>query len=385
MVQSVGQFQIDEFSRLPLYQQIVDQIKQLIASQRLQQGEHLPPIRQLAHSLGINPGTVVKAYSELEREGILISKGRGGTLVATKSDNPNISIRRQLILSTMVSNHVMEILSLGYNPEELEAAFFTYMAQWREERSTKTSELQDQNEKMQHSNMLVLVVSHDLALNVLVDLFKSRNPGVNVDVTYAGSLGGLIALEEERAHIAGIHLLDEETGEYNYPYIKHVLPGKEVAIIQLTYRIQGLIVAPDNPKKIYRLEDLTRNDVVYINRHRGTGTRILLDLKLRHEQIKPSDINGYDREVDTHLTVASTIYQGHADVGLGIEAAARTFNLGFVPLYKERYDLVIPMTHYKNELVSRLLEIITSEEFKKLVIGIGGYDITQTGSINFYK
>jgi putative molybdopterin biosynthesis protein len=238
---------------------------------------------------------------------------------------------------------------------------------------------------MESATSLVLVVSHDLALNVLIDLFKSKNPGIDVDVTYAGSLGGLIALQEARAQIAGIHLLDEETGEYNYPYIKHVLPGKEVAVVQLAYRIQGLMVASGNPKNLYRLEDLTGDNVVFVNRHEGTGTRVLLDLKLREQQIAPSDIDGYDQEVDTHLTVASTIAQGKADVGLGIEAAAKAFNLGFIPLYQERYDLVIPMNHYKSGLISALLEIINSEEFKELVISIGGYDITQTGSINYYK
>ena len=362
MVHKFKQFHIDEYSQFPIYQQIVDQIKQHIASQRLKQGDRLPPIRQLAHSLGINHGTVVKAYSELEHEGVLISKGRGGTLVATKSDDPNISIRRQLILSTMVNNHILEILSLGYGPEELEAAFYTYMARWREERSTKEKELQGRDEKKEISNMLVLVVSHDLALNVLVDLFKNKYPDIGVEVTYAGSLGGLIALQEERAHIAGIHLLDEESGEYNYPYIKHVLPGKEVAVVQLTYRIQGLIVKSGNPKNICRLEDLTRKDVVFINRHKGTGTRILLDLKLNKEKIASSKIKGYDREADTHLTIASTIAQGKADVGLGIEAAARAFNLGFIPFYKERYDLVIPVNHYRSEVVSGLLEIIKSNE-----------------------
>jgi molybdate-binding protein/DNA-binding transcriptional regulator YhcF (GntR family) len=385
MIQTFEQFQIDKYSQLPIYQQIADQIKQLIASQRLHQGEHLPPIRRLAQFLEINPGTVVRAYSELEREGILISKGRGGTLVAIKSGDPNIAMRRQLILSNMVSNQILEMLSLGYSPEELEVAFYTYLARWREERNIRIKEPYDKNTGAASTSTLVLVVSHDLALNVLVDLFKNKNPGIDVNVTYAGSLGGLIALQEDRAHIAGIHLLDEETGEYNYPYIKHVLPGKEVAVVQLTFRIQGLMVALGNPKNLTCLEDLTRNDIVFVNRYKSTGTRVLLDLKLRQHHIMPSEINGYDQEVDTHLTVASAIAQGKADVGLGIEAAARTFSLGFIPLYKERYDLVIPMNHYKRESVSALLEIVKDKEFKELVTSIGGYDIIQTGSINFYK
>ncbi len=176
------------------------------------------------------------------------------------------------------------------------------------------------------------MASHDLALNMLVSRLRQKNPEVKIDVTYAGSLGGLIALQEGRADLAGIHLLDAETGEYNYPYVKHLLPGREMAIVHLAYRIQGLMFAAGNPKRIKGLADLRRPDVTLINRQKGSGTRILLDQELRKLGITPSDVKGYTHEVDTHLAVARGIAEGKADVGLGIEAAARASHIDFLPL-----------------------------------------------------
>ena len=230
-----------------------------------------------------------------------------------------------------------------------------------------------------------VVCSHDLALDLLIGQFKNRNPEINVEVTYAGSLGGLIALQAERADLAGIHLLDEETGEYNYPYVKHMLPGKETPIVHLAYRIQGIMFAKGNPRQIKGLEDLRRADVTFINRQKGSGTRVLLDIELRKRGILPSEVNGYDREVDTHLAVATSIARGEADMGLGIEAAARTCDLGFLPLFKERYDLVIPMENYGSKLLAPLLKIVTGEDFRKVVTNIGGYDTSQMGATVFCK
>ena len=130
-------------------------------------------------------------------------------------------------------------------------------------------------------NTINIVGSHDLALNILIDLFhKHNNRDTEIKVTNAGSLGGLIALQEERAHLAGIYLLDEETEEYNYPYIKRILPGSEVAVVHLVYRIQGLMFPRGNPKQIKGLADLTRPEIIFVNRQKGSGTRVLLDINL---------------------------------------------------------------------------------------------------------
>ena len=369
----------------PLYKQIAEQVKQSIATNHLQPGEHLPTVRQLAHSLGISPGTVVRAYTELEQEGIIQSRRGGGTIASARASDPRLLTLRQSHLSNMVSNSVLEVLSLGYRPEEIEAAFSLHLARWREERKEAAGDLERQGKSINARNTIVIVGSHDLALDLLVSHLRHKNPEINVDLTHAGSLGGLIALQEERADLAGIHLLDEETGEYNYPYVRHILPGRDVAIVHLAYRIQGLMFAIGNPRQIKGIEDLRRPDIRFLNRQKGSGTRVLLDFELRQHGITPSRVNGYELEMDTHIAVGSTIARGEADVGLGIEAAARSCDIGFLPLLKERYDLVMPLGSYRSERLSPLLKIIKSKDFRRVVTETGGYDTSQTGATTFSK
>ena len=367
----------------PLFRQIVEQVRQLVATQKLRPGEHLPTVRHMSDSLGISPGTVVKAYRELEQNGVIQSRRGGGTVVAAKASDPRLLTLRQTHLSNMVSNWILEALSQGYSLEEIEAIFSLHLDRWREERKGKGLGVRTEANNADTGKSLVIAASHDLALNMLVSRLRQKNPEIKIDVTYAGSLGGLIALQEGRADLAGIHLLDAETGEYNYPYIKHLLPGREVAIVHLAYRIQGLMFAAGNPKRINGIENLRRPDLTLINRQKGSGTRILLDQELRKLGITPSDLNGYTHEVDTHLAVARGIAQGKADVGLGIEAAARACHIDFLPLYRERYDLVIPTENYKNKKLAPLIKVIVSKDFQKAVTEAGGYDTSQTGTTTF--
>ena len=368
-----------------LYKQIGEQVRQFVATDRLQPGDHLPTVRQLASSLGVSPGTVARAYIELEQDGIIQSRRGGGTFVSPRPANSGQSVLRQRHLSNMVSDNILEALSLGYSPEEIDAAHSLHLARWQEERKDRAKTPATQQTSADRQKTITIVASHDLALNMLVSQLKHKQPGVSVHLTYAGSLGGLIALQEERADLAGIHLLDEETGEYNYPYVKHIMMDREVAIVHLAYRIQGLMLIAGNPKQVKGLEDLRRPDIRIINRQKGSGTRVLLDLKLRQQGIMPSEVKGYERESDTHLAVAGGIARGEADAGLGIEAAARASNLDFLPLFREKYDLVIPAKKYSDKLLKPLLKIIASEEFRKVVTEVGGYDTSQTGDTTFYR
>jgi len=367
----------------PLFRQIVEQVRQLVATEHLRPGEHLPTVRQMSDSLGISPGTVVKAYRELEQNGVIQSRRGGGTVVAAKASDPRLLTIRQTRLSNMMSNGILEALSQGYSLEEVEAAFSVHLDRWREEQKDTAQAAKAMSKRTESTKALVIVASHDLALNMLVSRLRQKNPDVKIRVTYAGSLGGLIALQEGRADLAGIHLLDAETGEYNYPYIRHLLPGREMAIVHLAYRIQGLMFAAGNPKRIKGVKDLRRPDVTLINRQKGSGTRILLDQELRQLGITPSGLKGYDREVDTHLAVARSIAGGKADVGLGIEAAARACQIDFLPLYRERYDLVIPIENHRNKKLVPLLKMIGSKDFHKAVTEAGGYDTSQTGTTTF--
>ena len=380
---NITDLQIDQHSKDSLHIQIVAQVRNLIATEKLKPGDHLPPVRQLAGFLNVNQNTILRAYLLLEQEKIVVARKRGGTVVTARTDDPNIQLERRRRLSDMVGNDILKALSMGYSPEDIEADFYLQLARWRQERQAAAGTPEKTPENAIDKDTIRIVGSHDMALNILVDLAKRGNDKLKIQVTHAGSLGGLIALQEERAHLAGIHLLDEETGEYNYPYVKRVLPGREVAIVHLAYRIQGLMFARGNPKHIKGIADLKRPDITFVNRQQGAGTRVLLDIHLRQLGINPKDIKGYEREMDTHLAVGLSIAHGEADVTLGIEAAARSCNIDFLPLFRERYDLVIPLANYRSELLAPLLRAVISDEFKAVVNKAGGYDTSQTGATSF--
>jgi molybdate-binding protein/DNA-binding transcriptional regulator YhcF (GntR family) len=380
---NITDLQIDQHSKDPLHLQIAAQVRQLIATEKLKPGDHLPPVRQLAISLNVNQNTILRAYLLLEQERVIVARRRGGTVVTARADDPKILLERQRRLSDIVSNDILKALSMGYSPEDIEATFYLQLARWREERQVAVEKPEETPDIAEDKDTIRIVGSDDMALTILVDLVKKRDDKIKIQITHAGSLGGLIAIQEERAHLAGIHLLDEETGEYNYPYVKRVLPGREVAIVHLAYRIQGLMFASGNPKQIKGIADLQRPDITFVNRQKGAGTRVLLDIHLHQLGIPSSRIKGYERELDTHLAVGLSIAHGEADVALGIEAAARSCNLDFLPLFRERYDLVIPIANYRSEILSPILSTVISDEFKAVVNKAGGYDTSQTGATSF--
>jgi putative molybdopterin biosynthesis protein len=228
---------------------------------------------------------------------------------------------------------------------------------------------------------VVCIGSHDLTLDILGDMLSRRYPGYSLSSAHVGSTGGIMALRRGEAHMAGVHLLHEESGEYNVPFIKQFLPDVPVVLVILAERDQGLMVQPGNPKNIKEIEDLTHSDVSFINRQRGAGTRLLLDARLKEKGISPDDINGYRREEYTHLSVAAAVAAGSADTGMGVLAAARSLGLDFIPLDRERYDLAIPAVFMEEEKVKKLLELAASEEFKEKVKALGGYHTENTGKI----
>ena len=226
---------------------------------------------------------------------------------------------------------------------------------------------------------ILAIGSHDLTLDLIAQHLAVR--GKRLSSASVGSLGGLLALGRREAHLAGSHLLDPETGEYNLFYIRKHLPNIPVMVVGLVRRWQGLILGRGNPKRIQELKDLAREDVVYVNRQRGAGTRVLFDYQLSQLDLDPDAIQGYGREEFTHLGVAAAIAAGRADCGMGIQAAAVALGLEFVPLYRERYDLVIPKEHYENELLAPLRETLVSEEFATDVIKLAGYELERPGEV----
>ena len=228
-------------------------------------------------------------------------------------------------------------------------------------------------------NTVVMVGSHDLSLDILANLLGRFYPPIFLSSHPVGSLSGILAIKNGICHMAGSHLLDPETGEYNFPYIHTYLNGIDLRVINLVFREQGLIVQQGNPKKIKGLKDLLRKEINLVNRQKGSGTRILLDHTLKTLSLDPNRIRGYEREEFTHMAVASTVASGIADVGLGILPAARAMNLDFIPIAKERYDLIIPTLYFGDKKIQRMIETIRSDEFKKMLFKMGGYDVSRTG------
>jgi putative molybdopterin biosynthesis protein len=236
-------------------------------------------------------------------------------------------------------------------------------------------------ESRRKASLLIVMGSNDLAWDIIGHILRESSFHLILSNSNVGSLGGLVALDQELAHVAGIHLFDPETGQYNLPFLSKYLPGKKVAVIHLFNRRQGLIIKKGNPLKIKGVQDLTRPDVRFVNRQKGSGTRVLLDYELDRIGVFPVGIHGYQREVDTHMAVAMEVLRGKADCGMGVFSAAQSLGLGFIPIREESYDIVTPHENLKLPQVKSMLRVIKLNEFIEAMEGVGGYDLTDTGKI----
>ena len=230
-------------------------------------------------------------------------------------------------------------------------------------------------------NTLLCIGSHDPIIDIAADIMHSRNKKYFLSSSNVGSTGGLMALKTGETHIAPTHLLDMETGEYNVSYLKKYVPNKKIALVKCVNRIQGFMVEKGNPKNITKFEDLARKDIKFVNRQRGSGTRLLLDYNLNKLNIDFKNINGYYREEFTHLAVAAAVEAGDADAGLGVFSAANMMGLDFIPVCNEEYDLAIPEEYLELEIVKEFIETIKSGQFKAKLDELGGYNYSNTGSI----
>ena len=235
---------------------------------------------------------------------------------------------------------------------------------------------------------IFVIGSHDMTLDLVAQFLSTAGkPGARRRLVSAnaGSLGGLVALRRGEAHLAGSHLLDPATGEYNLSYIRQYLPDTPVQLVSWVGRQQGLLVCKDNPRGIQALADLARPDVRYVNRQRGAGTRVLLDYHLSLLGITPEQVQGYEQEEYTHLAVAAAVASGRADCGLGVMAAARALDLDFIPLFTERYELVIPCEHVdgtkNHDLLAPLFDLMTNPAFRQAVQSLDGYDVEEMGRV----
>ena len=227
-----------------------------------------------------------------------------------------------------------------------------------------------------------VICGQDMLLDILTRHLERHKNGTHAFRHFVGSFTGLWALYHDNAQMTAVHLWDGDTGTYNIPYVRRFLPGIPAIVVHLAVRTQGFYVMTGNPKEVKEWGDLTRPDIQFLNREKGSGTRVLLDEQLRKLGIDRREIKGYEKEEMSHLSVASAIARGDADVGMGNEKASlQVRGIDFLPLQRERYELVIKKDDIDKPYIRAAIDILQSEEFKREIEGLGDYDLSETGRI----
>ncbi|MGN7403385.1 substrate-binding domain-containing protein [Cytobacillus praedii] len=250
----------------------------------------------------------------------------------------------------------------------------------------KVNEVLEDKPKVQlpgsKSNRQVIISGQDLSLDILANHFEKSSDEFRTLRSYTGSLEGLISMYQGHSDIVSSHLIDGQSGDYNLPYISRILVNFEYIVINLLSRKAGFYVQKGNPKQIKNWIDLKSKDVEMINREKGSGARVLVDEYLKKHKISIHEVKGYGREETNHLSVASAVAKGVADVGVGIEKATNIVQgVDFIPLVNERYDLVLLKTIKNEGLIKKIQEILRSEDFQSDLEALGGYDLSKTGQI----
>lgn len=345
-------------------------------SGRLKPGDRLPPIRKLTEQWACTPGTVSRAYQVLAQQGLVESRVGQGTRVIGNPSIQEMTPLRRAMLFNRIESYLLEIMTAGYSPDEVEQSVRMALEHWRTFTELPQSE---------EACSLKFAGSHDPAVAWIASQFQQITDGYNLHLTFSGSLGGLIALSQNKADLAGSHLWDEETDTYNLPFVRRLMPGKKVALITLAQRKIGLLLPPGNPLGLRDLADLSRPGLRFTNRQPGSGTRVWLDAHLKRLGINPGPISGYQDEKLTHSEVALSVAQGHSDTGLGVQTAALLFGLDFIPLNTERYDLVIPAEKWNHPAIQALTDWLNTPQVKNAIEELGGYEITQTGQVEWLE
>ncbi|MBO4819387.1 MAG: molybdopterin biosynthesis protein [Firmicutes bacterium] len=230
-------------------------------------------------------------------------------------------------------------------------------------------------------NTVLAIGSHDPLIDELADMLHAEDPELYLSSTHVGSMGGIMAVKRGESHIAGCHLLDEESGEYNYSYMEKYFPDGGIRLVECVGRTQGIMVAKGNPLGITRFEDLAKPGLRYVNRQKGSGTRVLTDYLVKKYGMDEDKIDGYEREETTHTSVATQIAGGSGDAGMGIYSAAKIYDLDFIPVCTEQYDFIVADFAWDLPQVQKLIEILKSEEFARRIDALGGYTLEHPGEV----
>ncbi len=233
------------------------------------------------------------------------------------------------------------------------------------------------------STLLVIAGSNDPLLERTIALFNNTYDDTLAVFGSTGSLGGLKALSRKQCQIATSHLMHSDEEEYNFAYLEEVLDGPLPAVVNFCFREQGIIIARGNPKNINSIESLANGEIRIANRQKGTGTRLLLEHELKKAGFDPARIDGFESEFPTHLAVGLEVLSGRADAAMGIKAIATLLNLEFIPIKKERYDLLIPKDRFFDKPIQRFLGLLQDKNFKELANTFEGYDLTMSGKMVF--
>ncbi|MBN1486404.1 MAG: GntR family transcriptional regulator [Anaerolineae bacterium] len=360
---------------IPLYQKIAESIKHQILRGELKPGDRLPPVRELAKTWRCTAGTAQRAYATLSRQGLLDSRPGRGTEVAGTPSQEDTILRRATLLNR-VEGFLLEAMRSGYTLREVELALGLALDRWR---ALVTESMIPDEE-----GVIRFVGSHDPAITLLAEQLPVAE-NFKLQLRFSGSLGGLIALAQGTADIAGSHLWDAETDTYNVPFVRRLLPGQRVALVTLAHRNLGIIVPRGNPAGVTGLEDLRNKGLTFVNRQQGTGTRVWLEAQFTRLELSLEVINLYPQEAKTHTEVAKLILEGKADVGLGIQAAAQAFGLDFVPLTTERYDFIIPEIVWERPLIQKLVTKLNMEPIRELLHGLSGYITDEMGTVHWVE
>ncbi len=357
-----------------LYKRIAELLRNEILAGRLQPGDRLPSLRDLKQRWNCTTGTVQRAYQELARQGLVVSQAGQGTRVSGKPNLADVDQRAPLRRASLVhraETFLLEAFNAGYAWDEIEQALEVAKDRWR-----TVEQLKPDTQPLQ---TLRFAGSHDMAVTWLSGHMELISPGASLQLSFSGSLGGLIALAEAKADLAGCHLLDVETGLYNEPYLRKLFPGKRMVAVRLASRRIGLITAPGNPFGIRALAHLFQPAVRFVNRQPGSGTRVWLDAQLRRLNLNSENLSGYGCEKMTHSEVARAVAEGQADVGLGLQSAAQAFGLSFSPLVEEPYDLVTFEAQAVQPPLQNLFEWLAAPGSCLQLAHLPGYDFSQTG------
>ena len=375
-----------------VYHEIAESVRRLIVSGRLQPGDKLPSVRDMARTWHCTPNTVGRAYAVLATEGLVSSHRGGGTRVSFTDGGPEaagaagIPAFRWASLVNRAEQYLLDAVAIGQTPAHAEAALAAAISRWQDmqEQAGRAGRAAGGAGRPPEGvapacGVFRFAGSNDLSVELLARMMSEIPDPVQLSLEFLGSLGGLMALAQGEADLAGSHLWDEVTGQYNLPFVQRVLPNRPLVLLTLVHRLIGLMLPPGNPERLRGIADLARPGVSFVNRQSGSGTRVWFDVQLKALGMQSSDITGYGREEITHLAVARAIADGEATAGVGIGAAAAAYGLGFIPLGQEQYDLVIPEELWDRRETKSLRAVVDSNHFKQAVQALGGYDSTATG------